>query len=250
MEVNKSTGKEFALAEKTSLEDIGKIDPITTVGFTPKLGWLLSELKVALANNFKESPIKFLEITFHPDPEYQTPLLLRTEFEDNVKVTLRVVPPKRGSLISGTERRPGSACLEVGTEGSEGTLSLVSLKNLQDFVEQLAQGKSVKLGWAPVPVVTSPVDEPVLVDFLTLTQPEYNVLPPRVYSLIIEGQPEPMFMVGAQTLNWTKDVACLLSKFRFYGSGQEIERALELLPGLLDYKNSVSAPHGSESQTH
>ncbi len=244
-----TTGKELVYVEQTSLEAIGRKNPILAAGFTPSLPVRFKELNDVLAAH-EGSPIKFVEIVSYPDSEFPMQPLVRTEFKDHLKVTLQVVPPSKGSIKS--DPSPGGVYLAVGEDSSDGTLSLVYLNDLQNFVRQLAPGKKAHLFWSRTQVPgRDSVDETVLADFLALTQSEFDKLPAWPYSLVIDGQPEPMFKVGNMRLLITGDTACLLSKFRFYWTGEaggEAERAMELLSRLLDYKNSASAPRTAETE--
>lgn len=253
MEGKRPIGKEIAPVEQIPLKAIVRNDPtlapIFAAGFTPKLPELMNALNVALTT-FPKSPIKFIEIAFYPDAQYPIRPLIRTEFEEHSKVTLRMIPPKRaggGAGTAFTEESPGGVSLSIGEAGFEGTLASARLNDLQELVRQLAPGKKAILGWVPQPTPGKDTigEAPITEDFLALTQSALNKLPVHYYGLIIDGQPEPMFRVGLTTIGAKSNTVFMLSQFRFVWAGPagaEAERAMELLSRFLDFKNGPSAP--------
>ncbi len=248
-------GKEIAPAEQTSsIEAIMRKDPVLTilldVGCSTEVFEKLRRLKDVFTEfKFRTSPIEFVELSFYPDPKYPTNIDRHIGYRKDLKVTFGGIPSK------------GIAVLSIGEEAPQGPLAehinqaiaIVTLNDLQEFVRALAPGKSIRLGWRPKQNPEEPekginAGKVVLVDLLTLTQEEYNALPPLNYELIIEGQKTPTLMVGQFKPTRGKDMACQLSKFRFAGPGQDVENAIVLLTRLFDYENGVNVSNTSETK--
>lgn len=246
-------GTEIVYVERIPLEATAKANPLVAVGFSPKLPQLLQNLNNSLVEfgrdarlPLEQSPIEFCEMTFYPDPQYPISPLLRTEFQEHKKVIIRVFPPKKESVNK--DASPGAVMVGIGEEesplGSKAMLSILSLKELQSLIKELAPGKRVKLvnvelGSDPMEKISPPLD------FLALTQMEFELemLKKHVFfGLVIEGQPRPTFAMRPFSVGHNDDLKCALSQFRLYcDNGQEAERVIELVTNALSFQKSASA---------
>jgi hypothetical protein len=182
-----------------------------------------------LSRSWEPSPIKFIEITVHPDSQYNPLPSVRTEFNSENKITLTVVPPKRGK----DGDCPSKVYLRIGEGQGFDYITMVYLDSLQNFVRELVPNKVARL-------IGTEEKKMVMEDLLALTQEMYDKLPRIQYLLQVDGLREPLFRVGA--CGMSDGNACQLSKFRFESTAEEVEKAMDLLSILLSVEKSTARP--------
>jgi hypothetical protein len=192
--------------------------PLIKAGFSPQLPTYFARLNEQLSLIDKLNEEQQLEsMTVELTPDYQHPrLTIETQYKEKRQTRL-TVRPDGTAMLTIVGKAPYEQLPDL--------IGVVDLLDMQDFVKQQFRGAEAGLS-----NVNKEKNEVFYVDFLSLTQKEFNNLEGKLYDLQVGHI--PLASIAPYPVGSKKK--CYISTFVYSGKAQDVEEALVGFINLLE----------------